>query len=147
MEKFYGLINRDCPTLVEFYSSKAAHEDKLNAMLDKLKAEKDFLKVLRYDVDDPANSKLIEKYEIKELPSFLLFHEGELVWRDFGELSLNKLKGKVDEFRLHSGSTHPGSHQKRHSGRREDETHTDSHRTIQTETNKHISKNKSHPEH
>lgn len=121
MEKFYALINREYPTLIEFYSSKSSHEEKMSSVIDKFKEEKDFVTVQRYDIDDTENSKLVEKYEIKETPTFIMFHEGEPVWRDTGEVSLNTLKEKANKFRLRNGGTHSGSHQAQHSGRRDTE--------------------------
>ena len=54
------------------------------------------LEVVQVDVDQ--ESSLADFYTIEVTPTFILFRKGEQLWRQSGELSLERLEKAVQEF-------------------------------------------------
>ena len=53
----------------------------------------------RFDIDAPENEKLLNYYRIQSVPTFLLFYQGDQVWRQSGEMSEEQLEEKVEKYR------------------------------------------------
>lgn len=54
------------------------------------------LEVVQVDVDQ--ESALADSYTIEVTPTFILLRKGEQLWRQSGELSLERLEKAVQEF-------------------------------------------------
>ena len=96
MSKFGELINAEIPVLIDFYTdwneqSIAMHE----IIRDVAAALGDKAKVIKIDVD--KNQELAEALRIKGLPTLMIYKEGQMVWRQSGELDANTLIGIVQE--------------------------------------------------
>jgi thioredoxin 1 len=55
----------------------------------------DRAKVIKIDVD--KNQELAEALRIKGLPTLMIYKEGQMVWRQSGELDANTIIGLVQE--------------------------------------------------
>jgi len=55
----------------------------------------DKAKVIKIDVD--KNQELAEALRIKGLPTLMIYKEGQMVWRQSGELDANTIIGLVQE--------------------------------------------------
>ncbi|RAR48128.1 thioredoxin family protein [Flavobacterium lacus] len=96
MSKFGELINDQVPVLIDFYtewneSSVAMHP----VIRDVAAALGDKAKVIKIDVD--KNQELADALRIKGLPTLMIYKEGQMVWRQSGELDANTIIGLVQE--------------------------------------------------
>lgn len=90
MSKFGELINAQVPVLIDFYtewneSSIAMHP----VIRDVAAALGDKAKVIKIDVD--KNQELAEALRIKGLPTLMIYKNGQMIWRQSGELDANSL--------------------------------------------------------
>jgi thioredoxin 1 len=66
----------------------------MNPVLDQLKKDMgNQIRVLKIDVD--KNPDVADKFKIRGVPTFMLFKNGEVKWRQSGGMDLNTLKSKV----------------------------------------------------
>lgn len=97
MSKFGGIIDQQIPVLLDFCTqwndaSVAMHpvlKDVATAMGDKAK-------IIKIDVD--KNSELAEALRIKDLPTLMIYKEGEMKWRQSGEQDVNTLISLLQEY-------------------------------------------------
>jgi thioredoxin 1 len=76
--------------LVDFYADWCGPCKKMEPILQKIKSENKNLTLLKIDSD--KNASIVEKYEVEEIPTFLIFHNGKQVWRRTGLLTENEIK-------------------------------------------------------
>jgi thioredoxin 1 len=96
MSKFGELISANVPVLIDFYtewneSSLAMHP----VIRDVAAALGDKAKVIKIDVD--KNQELAEALRIKGLPTLMIYKEGQMVWRQSGELDANSLISLIQD--------------------------------------------------
>ncbi|MDG2432226.1 thioredoxin family protein [Flavobacterium sp.] len=96
MSKFGELISAQVPVLIDFYtdwneSSVAMHP----VIRDVAAALGDKAKVIRIDVD--KNKELADALRIKGLPTLMIYKEGQMIWRQSGELDANSIITIVQE--------------------------------------------------
>jgi thioredoxin 1 len=96
MSKFGELISAQVPVLIDFYtdwneSSIAMHP----VIRDVAAALGDKAKVIRIDVD--KNKELAEALRIKGLPTLMIYKDGQMIWRQSGELDANSIITIVQE--------------------------------------------------
>ena len=96
MSKFGELISAQVPVLIDFYtdwneSSIAMHP----VIRDVAAALGDKAKVIKIDVD--KNQELTDALRIKGLPTLMIYKEGQMIWRQSGELDANTLITIVQE--------------------------------------------------
>lgn len=98
MNDFNDIIKDTKPTLVDFYATWCG-PCKMQAPIleDVKKTVGDKANILKIDVD--RNSELAARYRVKSIPTFIMFVEGEAVWRGSGLHQANQLIDKINEFR------------------------------------------------
>ncbi|MCQ2259071.1 MAG: thioredoxin [Bacteroidaceae bacterium] len=97
MESFNEIINGEQPTLVDFFATWCIPCKQMHPVLDKLKESLgDKIRIIKIDID--KNETLTATYNIQSVPTFMLFHKGEAVWRQSGAMRLNELKALLDPF-------------------------------------------------
>ncbi len=80
---FSELTKADTPVLVDFYADWCAPCKMLAPVLKQLKDQLgDRLKIIKVDVD--RNNKLAGKYQVRGVPTLVLFKQGKAVWRQSG---------------------------------------------------------------
>jgi len=86
MSKFSDLINQDKPILIDFFAEWCGP---CKTMSPILKAVKDNLgndiSIIKVDVD--KNQSLASKYQVRGVPTLMLFKKGKQLWRQSGVLS------------------------------------------------------------
>lgn len=79
------VINSEKPVLVDFWADYCPPCRRLAPILDEIASEQDSYVICKLDV--MANPKTMAAYEIKGLPTMLLFFKGKVVGRKVGALS------------------------------------------------------------
>ncbi|CAM3496448.1 co-chaperone YbbN [Flavobacterium longum] len=96
MSKFGELINAPVPVLIDFYTEWNDQSVSMHPVIrDVAAALGDKAKVIKIDVD--KNQELADALRIKNLPTLMIYKEGQMVWRQSGELDANTLIGLVQE--------------------------------------------------
>ncbi|AUS06742.1 thioredoxin [Pseudotamlana carrageenivorans] len=90
MSKFSEIINQDKPVLVDFYATWCGPCKTLGPILKDVKDTlKDSISIIKIDVD--KNQELATKYQVRGVPTMLLFKNGKQVWRQSGVLQKNDI--------------------------------------------------------
>ncbi|NMA72661.1 MAG: thioredoxin [Bacteroidales bacterium] len=97
MEKFTDIIQSDKPILVDFFATWCGPCKSMAPVLDELKKKiGDEARIIKLDVD--KNQSLAQEYNIRTVPTFIIFKEGKSLWRHSGLLQVNELEAKLKEF-------------------------------------------------
>jgi len=95
MSKFGELIDLETPVLLDFYTEWSDEDTSTNLILkDVAAALGDKAKVIKIDVE--KNKPLAEALRINGVPTFILYKNGEMVWRHSGEQDANSLIAIVE---------------------------------------------------
>lgn len=94
MEKFCELIKGTTPVFVMFYATWCPHCRRMQPIVDQLEGLENLI-VLRYDIDDPQNKRLIDYYQVQAVPLMMIYSEGQQVWKWNGEIEKEKLMDTV----------------------------------------------------
>jgi len=82
---FEKIVDADTPVLVDFYADWCGPCKMLAPILKEVKAEMgDALKIVKIDVD--KNQRLATDYQVRGVPTMMLFVGGKQVWRQSGVL-------------------------------------------------------------
>ena len=87
---FNKIINSETPVLVDFFADWCGPCKMLAPILKQVKEELgDAVKIIKIDVD--KNQPLAAKYQVRGVPTMLLFKSGKQVWRQSGVLQKNEI--------------------------------------------------------
>lgn len=98
---FESLTYSETPVLIDFSAEWCAPCKMMKPILKELKKmEGDQLKIFKIDVD--KNPKLAQQYQIRGVPTLILFQKGKLLWRQSGVLSAHQLSEIISKNALAS---------------------------------------------
>jgi thioredoxin 1 len=97
MAKFGELIGSNIPVLIDFYTEwEEASNDLHSVLRDVAAALGDRAKVIKIDIE--KNETLANALRIKGNPTFIIYKEGEMKWRQTGEQDANTLINLVEQY-------------------------------------------------
>ena len=88
MGKFQEIIKGEIPVLVDFYAEWCSPCKTMNPILKSIK--KHFgnkLKIIKINVDN--NQQVANKFQVKGIPTFILFQNSEILWKKSGVINEN----------------------------------------------------------
>jgi thioredoxin 1 len=95
---FDKIIASDTTVLVDFFADWCGPCKTLAPILKQVKDELGAqVKIVKIDVD--KNQPLAQKYQVRGVPTMLLFKDGKQVWRQSGVVQKNAI---VETIKLHS---------------------------------------------
>ena len=95
MKSFSELINSEKPVLVDFSAEWCGPCKMMAPVVKELSSELgDQAKIIKVDVD--KNPKAAAKYQIRGVPTFILFQKGNILWRQSGAISKEVLKNAIN---------------------------------------------------
>lgn len=89
MATFQEIIKGEKPVLVDFHADWCAPCKIMNPVLKNIKSKlgKNLI-ILKINIDN--NPAVAEKFQVKGVPTFILFRNGEIKWRQSGIIEENK---------------------------------------------------------
>jgi thioredoxin 1 len=94
-ENFNELIKGNVPVLVDFSAEWCGPCKMMGPILEQLKGKMtDKLKVVKIDVD--SNRELAFKYNIRSIPTLMLFQDGMTKWTGVGVMTSDFLENVVN---------------------------------------------------
>jgi len=94
---FNDIVNANQPVLVDFYADWCGPCKMLAPILKEVKAElKDSIKIVKIDVD--KNNVIASKYQVRGVPTMLLFKNGKQLWRQSGVLQKNDIISIIKQY-------------------------------------------------
>lgn len=96
MSSFSEIINQPKPVLVDFFAEWCGPCKMMSPILKEVKdALGTKVSIIKINVDN--NQPLSVKYQVRGVPTFILFKEGKIVWRQSGVVQKNELIQKIKE--------------------------------------------------
>lgn len=93
---FTDLINGSTPTLVDFYAEWCGPCKTMKPILDELKSMVgERSRIIKIDVD--KNPQAAAAYNVRGVPTLILFKNGEIKWRQSGVVSAQNLASIINQ--------------------------------------------------
>lgn len=93
---FNSIINSETPVLIDFYADWCGPCKSLAPILKQVKDELgNAVKIVKIDVD--KNQPLAAQYQVRGVPTMILFKNGKQLWRQSGVLQKNDLVNIINQ--------------------------------------------------
>lgn len=97
MEKFKDLISSDKPLLVDFYATWCVPCKMMHPILEELAGKVgEKARIVKIDID--KNEELAGIYNVRSVPTLMIFQKGELKWRVSGVQSADALEAELQKY-------------------------------------------------
>jgi thioredoxin 1 len=97
MASFTEIINGDKPVLIDFHADWCGPCKMLSPIIQEVAKELDGkVRVIKIDVD--KNAALADKFQIRGVPTMMLFKDGKSVWRQSGVLQKDEIIKQLASF-------------------------------------------------
>ena len=94
--RFQNIINSNKIVLVDFYADWCIPCKQIPHILKQIKEEIDEnFRIVKVNVD--KNPMIATKYQIRNLPTVIIFKKGEVVWTGMGTLDIEEIKSVVQK--------------------------------------------------
>ncbi|MTI87027.1 MAG: thioredoxin [Balneolaceae bacterium] len=92
---FSNLINGDTPVLVDFYADWCAPCKMMPPILKKLKSMMgDSITIIKINTE--RNTDVALRYQVRSIPTLILFHKGQVLWQQAGVVQAEPLKEIIE---------------------------------------------------
>lgn len=84
--------------MLEFFANWCPHCQRMKPVVNEFEEETKgkVSLVIRIDIDEEG--ELADSYDIETIPTFILMRKGEQLWRESGEMTVEKLKEAVKRY-------------------------------------------------
>ena len=97
MEKFEDIIKSEKPVLIDFFATWCGPCKMMHPILEELHGKiGDKARIITIDID--RNQQLADAYNVKSVPTLMIFKKGELLWRQSGVHSAADLEDIISKF-------------------------------------------------
>lgn len=97
MSNFSEIIQEDKPVLVDFFAEWCGPCKMMSPILKEVKDTLgDEVSIIKIDVD--KNQSLATKYQVRGVPTLILYKKGEQMWRQSGVVQKNDLIAVINQF-------------------------------------------------
>lgn len=102
MGNFQELIDRDQLTLVDFFATWCGPCQMLAPVLEEVKKElQDQISIIKIDVDKNTalTTQYSTQYQMRGVPTLMLFRKGKLLWRQSGYMDKQTLLKHIEQYK------------------------------------------------
>lgn len=97
MSNFLEIINKPIPVLIDFYADWCGPCQVMSPVLKDVKSELgDKVAIIKINVD--KNQALAQKFQVRGVPTFMIFKNGKSLWRQSGILNKENLVEVLTQF-------------------------------------------------
>ncbi|UAM98205.1 thioredoxin [Polaribacter litorisediminis] len=97
MSNFSEVINQDKPVLVDFFAEWCGPCKMMSPILKEVKdALQEKVAIIKIDVD--KNQAIAAKYQVRGVPTLILYKQGKQLWRQSGVVQKRDLVSIINSF-------------------------------------------------
>ena len=97
MSNFDNIIQSEKPVLIDFFATWCGPCKALAPILKEVKDSLgDRISIIKIDVD--KNQEIASKYQVRGVPTMILFKNGQQLWRQSGVLSKEEIIKTINNF-------------------------------------------------
>ena len=97
MDKFNEIINSDKPVLVDFFAEWCGPCKTMSPILSDVKSKMgDKATIIKVDVD--KNQETAQAYQVRSVPTLIIFKNGKPVWKQSGVVQSQELIRLFNQF-------------------------------------------------
>jgi thioredoxin 1 len=96
MSSFQEIINSEKPVLVDFFAEWCGPCKTMAPILSKVKSNLgDQASIIKVDVD--KNPAAAQAYQVRGVPTLILFKKGQILWKDSGVINEQQLTNVIKQ--------------------------------------------------
>lgn len=96
---FDKIIASEHLMLIDFYATWCGACRAIDPILDRIALSmSDIVTLVRIDTTTASSTELVRRYNIVAVPTLMLFFRGDVVWRNSGVLSFERLSATLRRF-------------------------------------------------